>query len=479
MNTHSHTDICVLGAGPAGSAIAKRLCDLGFSVCILEKLAFPRPHVGICLSDPTLELLAYLGVKEAVDQAGFLRRKVTVLKWGTEEPTLTPQPGIHVDRGLFDQLLLENARRAGATVLQPARVTQVQAQEEGGWQVEFDHEGRSQVLQARLLVDAAGKSNVLPSKREKCAPPLFAVHATWELAAPPPYDGFMEAGEDAWLWMAELKEGRAMVSLYTDPKHFSESPETSLEQHYFKMLGQFTLLRHCALRKVIGEVQGCDASSRHSTDPVGRDYIRIGDAHLSVDPMAAQGVHLALSSGLQAAMVVNTLLRYPAHTDDALAFYRSRHAERIQQFTKRSASVYAQVAQHNRHAFWQERSIAAPPEPAASATTPAPRPIAGWEVVRLCAQARIQSVPVVLETHIVGSPALHHPALDRPVAFLGGQDLVALLADLGPGDTADRLRAAWSDKLPAGLAGQIFQWLWERGILVAGDRVGDTTSQLR
>ena len=30
---------------------------------------------------------------------------------------------------------------------------------------------------------------------------------------------------------------------------------------------------------------------------------------------------------------------------------------------------------------------------------------------------------------------------------------------------------AWSAKLPAELAGQIFQWLWERGILVAGDRV--------
>ena len=60
MNLATEHDVIIVGAGPAGASTAIRLAVIGLDVAIVERLQFPRPHVGICLSDQTLALLDYL-----------------------------------------------------------------------------------------------------------------------------------------------------------------------------------------------------------------------------------------------------------------------------------------------------------------------------------------------------------------------------------------------------------------------------------
>ena len=61
--------------------------------------------------------------------------------------------------------------------------------------------------------------------------------------------------------------------------------------------------------------------------------------------------------------------------------------------------------------------------------------------------------------------ALHHPALDRPVVFLGGVELAPLLDDL---ETAPTLAAAmrmWERSLSRSRVSQIVSWLQRHGLL--------------
>lgn len=465
MSTELHTDICVIGAGPGGCAIAKRLADLGHKVTVVEGQAFPRPHVGICLSDQTYPLMDFLGIGDAVRQSGFLKRKTTVVRWGTDEPRLRHQPGLHVDRGVFDSLLLENARAAGVKVIQPARVQAVKRIPGGGWQINIEGNEPRGCLIARFLVDASGKSNVFPSQRVKTAPPLFALHASYTFTKKPEFDGFIEAGKDAWLWFALTRRDRCLITLFTDPKHFLKSGSPSLEVHYQNTMEQFSLLGYVRRGERIGEIQGCDASSRYSTDPVGEDYIRVGDANFSVDPMSSQGVHLALANGIQAAVVVNSILRFPATRADAFRFYQARQEERIKQFTAKSQEVYRKVAQCRPEAFWHDRAGEPEPETERVIRQKPAYPSSG-QTIKLSPEAGIRSIPVMKEDHIENAPALFHPALERPVAFLGGQNLPNLIRHVKPGQSLESLEAGWPSGISQKLKSEILQWLWEQEILV-------------
>jgi flavin-dependent dehydrogenase len=64
-------DVCVVGAGPSGSALAIRLAQLGHDVSVIERSMFPRSHVGESLSPGIWPQLELLGVAQAVAAAGF------------------------------------------------------------------------------------------------------------------------------------------------------------------------------------------------------------------------------------------------------------------------------------------------------------------------------------------------------------------------------------------------------------------------
>ena len=115
VNKKTFFDVCVIGGGPAGSTIAHRLASLGYNVCIIESQKFPRPnHIGASLLPSILPLLDCIGVRESVENIGFLPHERTIIWWSEAIPTYKSQPeqpGFYVDRGQFDHLLLQNAKK--------------------------------------------------------------------------------------------------------------------------------------------------------------------------------------------------------------------------------------------------------------------------------------------------------------------------------------------------------------------------------
>src|SRR5947209_17715838 len=101
-------DICVIGAGPAGSVFAARMAQLGHQVHLIERQRFPRPHLGESLSPGVITLLRAADMHVAVEAAGFPRVKGVWVNWA-DGPRLREDPeqgGLLVDRGEFDLCLL-------------------------------------------------------------------------------------------------------------------------------------------------------------------------------------------------------------------------------------------------------------------------------------------------------------------------------------------------------------------------------------
>ena len=67
-------DVMIIGAGPAGTTAAALLAERGLDVGLVEREAFPRFRIGESLLPGGNAILKRLGLWEAMDEAGFIRK---------------------------------------------------------------------------------------------------------------------------------------------------------------------------------------------------------------------------------------------------------------------------------------------------------------------------------------------------------------------------------------------------------------------
>jgi flavin-dependent dehydrogenase len=128
MKTNQEFDVIVIGGGPAGSTAAGVLASKGRRVVLLEKEKFPRYHIGESLIPYTYFPLERLGLIEQMKASHFTKKYSVQFVGGRglvshpfyffkhlhHEAANTWQ----VLRSEFDQMLLDNTRKKGATVIE-------------------------------------------------------------------------------------------------------------------------------------------------------------------------------------------------------------------------------------------------------------------------------------------------------------------------------------------------------------------------
>lgn len=469
------TDVCVIGGGPAGATIARRLALSGHRVCLVEKSRHPHPKIGESLPPNILPLLETLGLRERVEGASFLRPEKTLVHWSaaSERPTLPSHArGLVVDRVRFDQLLLEAAREAGVMVLRPAQALRPDLKEAGHWDVPVRCDAESLNVRARYLVGATGKGNVLRGKRKRCSPPTIALYAYWRNAGIDPSAVLVEAGLDEWFWGATLPDGTFNAMVFTDPLRArrAEGQTRGLESLYRSMLARSSLLRDCLNGTPASEVRGCDASSYVDEHPVDDYSIKVGEASFSIDPLSSQGVQAAINSGLQGSIVVHTLLTRPEHAAAAMQFYRDRQQETVAYHRRLSAKYYSESRFQGAGQFWQKRAgVESKHEPA----RPERSPVFSHELrLSLSGAARLVATPCISGDIIKNVPALVHPELERPVAYLNDVEVSRLFGPMTTDATAADIIHAWSRYLPPLDSLKIIGWLYHAGVLVHAGQEG-------
>jgi flavin-dependent dehydrogenase len=460
-------DACVLGGGPAGGVAADRLARLGHRVVLLERDPFPRPQVGESLPPSILPLLDALGVRDRVESAGFLRPLGVHVRWGAEPAwrPFGPAPGFQVDRGVFDAILLASARDAGAAVLQPA-VALTPSRDGDRWRVPYIENGMVRELRTRAVLDATGRRSRQP--RPATGATTIALYGYWSGLEPRDASTLVEAGSDEWYWAAPLPNGTTVAAVFIDSDRCRRDRRT-IDALYRQLFAQARLLDGCAGGRIIGTVRACDASCRAAAAPASPMRVAVGDAGLALDPLSSQGVQSAIASALQAAVVVHTMLTRPERTSAAIAFHMQRQREALARHRRIVADSFSAAAQDE--AFWRRRRGHVEASPARPR-----RAVAGAVAtrIRLSPDARVDATPVLDGDLVALRPALAHPALERPIAFIDGAPIDALLSAIAAMGTAAATIDAWSRSLAPDRARAALTWLWESGVIVSdAERIGD------
>lgn len=361
-------DVIIVGAGPAGAALATRLARR-HRVLVLERCTPSgterrRRAIGESLPGAAARLLQHFGVFERFLADDHHPRAANVSCWDQESPVwLDPfrdpcGPGWHLRRERYERCFREAALDAGARLLQPCGRLQLQRQD-GVWQVLASQ--RPLGVQAPVLVDATGRAGSVARRlglRRHAEPPLICLHLLLpaaEAAAVAPLDRCTRVGADrrGWWYSVTLPGGERLLALHLDPA----DPECR------QLLNSDQLLARARRLPLLAEVlpaaidpmpvQSCRADGSALQDHALSGFYAIGDASISFDPIASQGLFHALATAEAAAGAIETEL---AGAAGAQASYQAHLQAVRQRYRLHHRATYAGPAARFAEPFWLARA---------------------------------------------------------------------------------------------------------------------------
>lgn len=355
-------DVLVVGAGPAGASVARRLAGVGVDVLLLDAAAFPRSKpCGDCLSPGATPLLRELGVLERLERRAPGRLDGWRIRtpggvwfggcFGAADDGGSPRRGLALPRRELDDVLAAAAVDAGARLRErirvygllreDGRVVGVRARDEAGASID---------LRARVVVGADGLRSTVARRmagvRRGPRDRLAVVGRFRGVAPPRPEDGAAGSGgrpnrrqhddasprfgemrlsRDGMLGLAPIGENRWNATLVVPRERASRlapDPERyvrrRLEAH--GVGGRFRHARRIGDLEVTGPFE---VTPRRSTLP---GVLLAGDAAGYFDPLTGQGIHRALVTGRAAAVAVRSILEAdgPAGAEAARRRYGNR-----------------------------------------------------------------------------------------------------------------------------------------------------------
>jgi flavin-dependent dehydrogenase len=312
-------DVTIIGAGPAGATAASLLARAGWHVTLVEQSRFPRDKVcGESLSALGIDVLTRAGLADRVRTIGPIHLVRTALHAGDGRSVTIPlpRPMWGVSRHAMDVALLDAARDAGVTVLQPARCESVN----GSITVRDLTTNSLAHLRPTWTILADGKGALLPSRPAPTTD--FGVKAHF-CDVQGPRDAVELFGVDGhYVGLAPVEGGISNVA-FSVPASRLERFRGDLDSLWQQVRSENRTL---AARFTGATRVGAWLASPLPRFAVSRQWpdrvIPLGNAAAALEPIGGEGMGLALRS---AELAVEYLIE-AARTGTLLPIHRVRRA---------------------------------------------------------------------------------------------------------------------------------------------------------
>ena len=282
-------EVIVVGGGPIGSVLSRRLAQHGLRVLLVERRSsFNPPFRCTGLISPRCLKLSGLG-KEVVLRE--IRGGYIYAPNGYSIQVESNIPKLYViDRPRFDKLLIERAADTGVDVWLGCKVVRLENNK-----VWVERHGSYTIVTGRLIVGADGAN----SKVASCAgfPPIYNVLIGLQTVVPyrPKRDDFVEIflgrsiAPNFFAWIVPAEDGLARVGLATD--------RIAAGYHY---LMNFLNTRNLQPQSIRSGLIPIETRRRF----VQGNVLLIGDAAGQVKPTSGGGIYPGLMATKLATKVI-------------------------------------------------------------------------------------------------------------------------------------------------------------------------------
>lgn len=340
----------MLGGGPAGCAAARVLSACGHDVLLVTRPAADRRPLPESIPPSAGKLFDLLGIRTAIDGAGFIRTSGNTVWWGNPRGRVeTFEPGAcgwQVTSDRLEPLLLQSSIDAGARV-EFKRMDADQADRSG----------------AAFILDCSGRTGVMARaramRRTSHVPATVALAGLWKtpaLAIADPTHTWIESYGTGWAWSVPIANDLRYFSVMVDPRTSELAQDRTARVVYLAELSKTRVFADVTQSAMLVDgPSGWDASMYDAEGYYADNLLLVGDAASFIDPLASIGVKKALASGWLAGIATHTALIRPSMRATALDFYAAREREIFAAFERLTADYLAAAAVSHAHPFWTDR----------------------------------------------------------------------------------------------------------------------------
>jgi len=305
-------DIVIVGAGPAGIALAKQLQNRRYrgKVLILEKERFPRDKIcGDALTQNALALVRdiFPETRERIPSKSFTSRSCIVYEGarriGSDQLQLDVIP-----RREFDHALFQTLEPSSCHILEEAAVTELLWEEGRACGVKARTPQGEKVFHGGLIVGADGSNSFIrrqtgPTNKDNR---IHAIRA-YARGIPAPADGllsFIDTEKSGYFWQFPYREGDEWCANIGYVS--SNGKSTNIRKRFHEWLENSAvrpLLKSASInrRSIKGFPLNLARARIHrvslSRPLSGKGFLLLGDAGGLVHPYVGEGISFALASG--------------------------------------------------------------------------------------------------------------------------------------------------------------------------------------
>ncbi|KAH6692166.1 hypothetical protein BKA61DRAFT_584771 [Leptodontidium sp. MPI-SDFR-AT-0119] len=396
MSVPTQTSVLVIGGGPAGSYAASLLAREGVDVVLLEAEKFPRYHVGESMLASMRFFLRFIDLEKTFDDHGFEKKfgatfKITTKKEAYTDFAASLGKGGHswnVVRSESDELLFKHAGKSGAKTFDETKVNSLEftPYPHDGFITEdrlanpgrpvsaswSRKDGTSGTINFDYLIDGSGRNGIISTKylknrRFNEGLKNIAIWSYWKGAKrykqgeDNENSPFFEALSDGsgWVWAIPLHNGTLSVGVAARQDFFfarkkaSELEGKAFYTDYLNLVpGVQSLLKDA---EIVSDLKQASDWSYSASAYAGPHFRIIGDAGCFVDPYFSSGVHLALTSGLAAAISVQAARRGQADERSAAKWHTTKVSEGYTRFLLLVMTVLRQLRMKEAHLITTEQ----------------------------------------------------------------------------------------------------------------------------
>ncbi len=433
-------DVVILGGGPSGTAAGMTLLKHSdFSVAVLEKSDYTSPRIGESLTPGVRPLLEYLDLWEPFQKEPTLDLFGSQAAWGAETSNALDYlftlhgSGWGLDRARFDHMLARMFEERGGTLFTQTSLLSCIRKQDEDWTLHIQNMegGATQKIRCSYLIDATGRKSLFSKQMgvsRTVHDRLVGVGGVARLPKGTAMESvvLVEACEYGWWYTAPVPGNQISVVLMSDADIVNRKQATHRDR-WLALLNEMKL----SSQRIQGvefaeEPQAFSAFSSCLQRVGGDNWVAVGDALSSHDPLSSSGIPHALGSGIHGGLVAFNTLK---EKDDSLARFQQQVHHEFFNYLNTRWQFYCQETRWRDALFWKRRTTPILIDPHATIeSVEVDAPLSDYDSSylpnRLSQQLYEHCQPGYSAHEVVRSLTKTHPHIPDQQIILGFQELI-------------------------------------------------------